>query len=161
MNEFFQNNLVNWLILVGVVSYFWMKIMPGVFGSRRQKIQSAIDDAVRAKQDGEAFLAEQRDRISNAEKEAERILVEANQVAEQIKVQTAERTTKEVAALQQKLEQQIANHRQLVIMELRSQAAVAAVRLAEASLPGAITPAVKKGLQERFVTQLDHLGANK
>jgi F-type H+-transporting ATPase subunit b len=161
MNEFFQNNLVNWLILVGVVSFMWMKFMPGVFGSRRQKIQTAIDDAQRAKKEGGAFLAEQRERIANAEKEAERILIEARQVAEQIKQQTSEKTKTDVEALEKKLDQQIATHRQMVITELRSQAATAAVRLAEASLPGAITPTVKKGLQERFVTQLDQLGANK
>src|SRR5215475_4497349 len=129
MMEFFRNNLVNWLILVGVVYYFWMKIMPAVFGDRRQKIQSAIDDAERAKQEGQAFLTEQKARIANAEKESDDILVEARKVAEQVKQQAAEKAQADIAALERKLDQQIATHKQMVITELRSQAAVTAVRL--------------------------------
>jgi len=161
MHQIFSNNIINWVILVGVIVYFWNKFMPPIFAARHQRIQGAIDDAAHAKRDGEDFLQEQKQRIANAETEAKKILEDAKQTAASMKQQESEVIKKEIAELEKKLEQQIATHRQMVITELRSQAAVAAVRLAEASLPGAITDNVKKGLQERFVSQLDQIGANK
>jgi F-type H+-transporting ATPase subunit b len=161
MHQIFGNNLINWVIFVGLIAFFWQKFMPPMFEARRQRIQGALDEAARAKAEGEAFLTQQRERIANAENEAQKILEDAKVTAQSMRSQESELIKKEIAELEKKLDQQISTHRQMVITELRSQAAVAAVRLAEASLPGAITDNVKKGLQERFVTQLDQIGANK
>ena len=156
--EFFENNLINWLILAAILVFMWNKYMPGIFEARRKKIEQSLDDAARARKEGNDFLLEQKQRIDNAAREAENILLEANQVAAQMKQQFTEETKKDAKALEQKIEQQIATHRQMVITELRSSAATVAVRLAEASLPGAITDKVKHGLQERFLNQLDSAG---
>lgn len=159
--EIFENNLINWVVLVVLLVLLWQKIMPPVFEARRRKIEHALSEASRAKNEGEKFIAEQRARIENAEKEAEQILVEAKRVAEEMRQQIAEQSKKDAEDLHRKIEQQIATNRQMVITELRSQAATVAVRLAEASLPGAITSSVKQGLQERFISQLDQIGSNR
>lgn len=159
--EIFKNNLANWLILVILVGILWQKNMPKLFGDRRNKIETAIADAAKAQEEGTKFLADQRNRIDNAEKEADKILVEAKQVAESMKADIAEQTKKDAADLERKIDQTIATHRQMVITELRSQAATVAVRIAEASLPGAITDRVKQGLQERFISQLDQIGSKR
>lgn len=158
LNKLFENNLINWAVLMVLLGVLWSKTMPGLFTARRNRIETALTEAGRAKQEGQAFIASQRERIANAEKEADQILVEAKKVAEEMKQQIAEQTKKDSEDLRRKIDQQIATHRQMVITELRSQAATLAVRLAEASLPGAITPNVKNGLQERFIDQLDSLG---
>jgi F-type H+-transporting ATPase subunit b len=159
--EVFKNNLANWIVLVILLAVLWQKNMPKLFADRRRKIDTALTDASKAQTEGERYITEQRDRIQNAEREAEQILVEAKQLAERMKVDIAEQTKKDSADLEKKIEQQIATHRQMVITELRSQAATVAVRIAEASLPGAITNKVKEGLQERFINQLDQLGSNR
>jgi F-type H+-transporting ATPase subunit b len=157
----FHNNLINFLVLVVLLGLLWNKMMPALLASRKEKVHAALTDAARTRQEGEEFLQTQKQRIANAEREAEDILVEARRVAEQMKTQITEQTKKDAVDLEQKLVQQIETQRQMVITELRSQAAIGAVRLAEASLPGAITPKVKKGLQDRFVSQLDTIGSNK
>lgn len=162
--ELFQNNLINWLILVAVIVFFWQKYMPAFFSERRKRIQGSIDEAKRAHEEGKAFLAAQKERIANAEKEAEHILVEARDLAEKQKQQIAEQTKKDCADLEKKIQQQISGYRQTVITELRSQAAVAALRLAEIELPAALSDNAKQGLQERFVAQLgklDQIGGNQ
>jgi F-type H+-transporting ATPase subunit b len=161
LKQLFENNLINWLLLVVAIVFLWQKSMPAVFAARRKSIEGAIDEARRAREEGQAFLAEQTKRIENAEKEAEHILVEAKQVAQQLKNQITEQTKKDSTDLEKKIEQQISGHRQTVITELRSQAAIAALRLAEIELPAALSDNAKKGLQERFVGQLgkvDSLG---
>jgi F-type H+-transporting ATPase subunit b len=159
--ELFKNNLLNWVVLVILLGILWAKNMPKVFEGRRRKIETAINEAAAARSEGQKFITEQRTRIENAEKEAAQILVEAKQVAERMKLDIAEQTKKDAADLEKKIGQQIATHRQMVITELRSQAATVAVRLAEASLNGAITGNIKQGLQERFITQLDQIGSNR
>lgn len=159
--DVFRNNLANWIVLVILVAILWSKNMPKAFADRRRKIQTALDEAAKAQQEGTQFITAQKQRIENAEREADQILVEAKQVAERMKVDIAEQTKKDAVDLEKKIEQQIQTHRQMVITELRSQAATVAVRIAEASLPGAITPSVKQGLQERFISQLDQLGSNR
>ena len=159
--DVFRNNLANWIVLVILVGVLWTKFMPKTFGDRRRKIQTALDEATNARDEGTKFLASQKQRIDNAEREADQILVEAKEVAERMKLDIAEQTKKDAIDLQRKIEQQIQTHRQMVITELRSQAATVAVRIAEASLPGAITPNVKQGLQERFINQLDQIGSQR
>ena len=157
----FSNNLLNWLILVVLLVILWVKVMPGVFKDRKDRIDNALEEAKRARTEGQDFLRQQEARIANAEKEADTILVEAKEMATKLKTQLSEDMKKDAEALQKKIEQQIATERQMAITELRSQAAIVAIRLAEASLPGAITPNVKGGLMDQFVKQLDTIGGGK
>jgi F-type H+-transporting ATPase subunit b len=159
LKSIFENNFLNFIVLFIALGVLWSKVMPGIFQGRKHRIDSAIAEAGRAKEEGNAFLNTQKARIANAEKEADQILVEAKETAEAMKRDIADSTRKDIENLHIKIDQQIATHRQMVITELRSQAATLAVRLAEASLPGAITPAVKQGLQERFINQLDSIGS--
>lgn len=161
MEVFFKNNLINWILLSVGLAFLWFKFMPPIFSGRERKINEALNRAAIAREEGRKLLEDQRLRISNSEKEAEQILVDAKRVADEMRISISEQATKEAEDLQRKVDQQIATHRQMVITELRAQAATVAVRLAEASLPGAITANVKKGLQERFVTQLESLGSIK
>ena len=156
-----HDNGLNWLILVGLVIYLFSRILPGALSARKQKIESAINDAQNAKKESQEFLAQQKQRIDSAQKEAENIRVEAKAVAEQMKQQMIEQTKKDVQDLEYKIKQQVETHRSMVITELRASAATVAVRLAEASLPGAITDNLRAGLQQKFVSQLDQLGTTK
>lgn len=160
LSKLFESNLINWLLLVAFLIYLWMKFMPGIFKGREEGINTAIRDAEQAKLEGRKFQEEQQTRIANAEKEAENILVEAKQTAERMKLDMSKQMREDADNLQKKIEQQIATERQMAITELRSQAATIAIRLAEASLPGAITPNVKNGLQDQFIKQLDSIGNN-
>ncbi|MBY0357125.1 MAG: hypothetical protein K2W82_03915 [Candidatus Obscuribacterales bacterium] len=157
----FENNLINWLLLVAILIYMWMRITPGLFASRKSRIEQTLAEAAEARKEGQAFLEEQRKKIENAEHEAESILVEAKRVASEMKQQIAEETRKESADLQERITHQIEGERRLAITELRSQAATAAVRLAEATLPGAMTDSARSRLLNEFVEQLNTVGAKK
>ena len=160
MNALFENNLINFIVLAVLLGILWQRVMPGVFAARKERIERDLTEAKRIQREGEEFYEQQKVRIANAEKEAELILVDAKRVAEQMKEQITQQTKKDAEDLEKKITQQIATQRQMVITELRSQAATVAVRIAEASLPGAITGKVKQGLQDRFIKQLDSVGSN-
>lgn len=155
--ELFSNNLINWLALVALIAWLASKHLPGVFATRKEAIETVLKEASQARAEGQAFLEAQQKKIANAEKEAEKILVEAKQMAEQMRAQAEEQTNKAVADLSVKIEQQIAGERQIAITQLRAAAAKAAVRLAEATLPAHMTEGTKERLQGQFFQQLEEI----
>lgn len=161
LSGIFENNLINWGLLVVLLVVLWNRVMPAIFASRKDKIETALKDAATSRAEGQTFLLSQQERVANAAREAEQILVEARHVAEQMKAQIAEQSKRDGEELSRKTKQQIETEIQMAKAELRSQAAVVAVRLAEAALPGAITDSTRGKLQADFVKQLDSLGSKK
>lgn len=153
----FENNVINWIVLVVLLTIMMVKLTPGIFKQREESVQRALDEATRAKEEGRRFFEEQNARIANAEKEAETILEDAKKIAASMQEEIREQTKKETADIARKIEQSIAAERTMAITELRSQAATAAVRLAEAALPGAITASAQKRLMNQFVEDLDSI----
>jgi F-type H+-transporting ATPase subunit b len=150
-----NNNLINWLVLVVLLGILAARVMPAIFQSRQETIQGALAEAAAAKLAGQAFLAEQESRVSNLEKEADGILVEAKQMAERMKQEMEAQTMKEMADLRTRIEHEMDNERQLAISQLRTATAKAAIALTEKSLPSAITDSAKSRLLDQFLQQLE------
>jgi F-type H+-transporting ATPase subunit b len=150
----FEDNLLNWLVLMGFVIWGVSKNMPALFASRQEAIDTALTEAAQARQSGEAFLKEQQAKLANAEKEADQILVDSKTVASQMKKQIEDQTQKDLADFAKRIEHDIANERQLAITELRMAAAKASITLAQNAIPGALTAQSKEKLLGKFVDQL-------
>lgn len=159
--DLFQNNLLNWVLLVAALVYLAMKFLPGIFQARQDAIEAAIKSAEMQREEGRAFLADQRAKVANVDEEAERILVDAKNLAEQMKAQMDEQTTKDVETLLQKIESSIANERQLLITELRTAAVKAAVLVTEEHLRQTISETQKNNLVTQFIAQLDTVSKNE
>jgi F-type H+-transporting ATPase subunit b len=155
--EIFDNNVINWLLLVALLAWLASKQLPGLFAARKTAIETTLKEASQARAEGVAFLEAQQTKIANAEKEAEKILVEAKQMAEQMRAQAEQQTKKELSDFAAKIEQQIAGDRQVAITQLRAAAAKAAVRLAEATLPAHLTDATRDRLMSQFFQQLEEI----
>jgi F-type H+-transporting ATPase subunit b len=153
--QLFENNLINWIVLIVVIVYFAAKALPGVLAQRRSTIDAALQEARQARVEGEAFLTEQQQRIANAERESDTILVEAKQIAETMRADMDAATKKELADLETRMEQEITNQRQMAIMQMRTTAAKAAIALSEAALPHAMNDKVKGKLLNDFIEQLE------
>lgn len=154
----FQSNLVNWLILAGLIIWGWNKLIPSVVEKRARSINETIDAAEKARAEAEAFLTEQKSKVENAEAEAAKIIDEAKVVAEQMKKEMQAQTEKDIESLKQKFEAAIANERQVVVTETRKAAVKAAMQLSESYLKSNVSDAEKKQLLSQFIEQLDSLG---
>ncbi len=161
MTELFANNLINWLLLVAILIYMWMKITPGLFESRKERIESSLKEAEKARLEGQEFLKAQQARIANAEEETKQILEDAKKLAQTMAEDIKKQTENEEKSLKERISQQIEAEQQLAITEMRSRAATVAVRLAEASLPGAISSSSKSRLHNQFIEQLENGGIKK
>jgi F-type H+-transporting ATPase subunit b len=161
MTEIFSNNLINWILLVLILGYMWMKITPAMFAERKNKIDGALNEAEKARVEGQEFFKKQEARIANAEEESKSILEDAEKMAAVMKAEIEKQTETETKSLSDRITQQISAEYQQAITEMRSRTATVAVRLAEASLPGAITDSAKSRLLGEFVEQLDNGGLKK
>ncbi len=155
--QLFENNLINWLVLVAVLVYFWNKSVPPMFKSREEQINLALKEAALAKKQGEELLEEQKKLIANAEAEAKQILEDAKHLAQQLKEQMQMQAAKDASDLKSKIEQQINNERQLAITQLRQVTASASIRLTEKVLPALLDEKAKAHLVTQFVEQLDNI----
>ena len=151
----FENNVINWIVLVIGVLYLWNKNVPQMFKSREEAIQTALKDAAAAKKQAEELLAEQKKRIANAEQEKNNILSDAKHLASEMKQQMEAQTAKDVADLRTKIEQQLANERQLAVTQLKEVAAKASISLTEKVLPTLLDENAKARLLTQFMEQLD------
>jgi F-type H+-transporting ATPase subunit b len=149
-------NVLNWILLVALLCWIWVKYGAPAFKSREESIASTIKTAEKAKQDAAAFLKEQKERVAKAEKTAADIVAEQRQAAEQMRAQIEEQTKKDVADLKVKFESAIANERQRVVTEMRSAAVKAALTLCEEQLKTSVTPTVKARLLNQFMEQLEN-----
>ncbi len=153
----FKSNVINWLFLVGFLIYAWSKMVPPMLEKRAKSIEDAIASSKQTQAESEAFLKEQKGKLDNAQKEADKIVDEAKVVAQQLKAEIESQTKREVADLEKKLEAAIDNERLMIVTEVRSAAAKAAVELSRVYLEKNVTEADNKRLLTQFMQQLDSL----
>jgi F-type H+-transporting ATPase subunit b len=151
----FENNLVNWLVLVALVIWLCSKYVPPLLQTRKQRIENALSEAANAKSESLAFLQAQQTRVANAEQEAQNILSEARKIAQDMAAGIKAQTTKDLAALKHNIKMQLENERRLAVTQLRSAAAKAAIRLSSQQLPDAITDTMKSRLVGQFLEELE------
>lgn len=153
----FKSNFINWVLLIIGVLYLAAKILPGLFAVRKTTIETTLDTARSARLESEALLAKQKERVANAEKEAEQILVEAHQVSERMKLEIQEETKRNLSELTKKFEAAIANERQIAVQQMRHVAVKAAISLIETQFSQEISTTIKTRLLQQFMEQLETL----
>lgn len=154
----FDNNFINWLLLLAFLGWLIAKNLPGVFSARKASIESEISAANAAKAEATAFLEEQRRKIADVEKEVEKMLSDAKQDASRSKALIEEQTDKEMKEMLAKFESSIHNERQLLVTEMRAAVVKAAVAISEEQLRSQVNESVKGELLNKFMSQLDTIG---
>ena len=157
VNAMFENNVINWLVLIGFVIWIMSKNLPPMLKAREDNINLAISQAKEAREMAHNLLQKQESSVANAQAEEEAILSEARSLAEQMKVQIAEQTQKDNAEMNHKFAQAIQGERQLLVNELRQATIKAAVQLTEAQLQSQTNHEVKGQLLNQFMEQLETL----
>ncbi len=155
----FENNVINWFLLV--IFFWWVlaKNLPPVFAARELQINSTLEAAQRARLEAEALLAKQKAAVANAEVEAEQIVSEAKNIAAEMQATLEAQTKKDIAEMLVKFENAVAGERQLLVNEMRQAAVKAAIELTRSQLAEQTSAEVKAGLLSQFMEQLETLNA--
>lgn len=155
----FENNVINWLLLVAFFWWVMAKNLPPAFKAREDSINTTLTAAQNARLEAEALLEKQKAAVANAEKEAEEILAEAKTIAADMKSSMEAQTKKDIAEMLVKFEGSVASERQLLVNELRQAAVKAAIELTRNQLAGQTSPEVKASLLNQFMEQLETLNS--
>ena len=129
-----ETNLINLGILIVVLVYFGRGFLGKILNERRSTIEEAIKEAEQRQQQAQASLAEQQQKLTVAQTDAQRILTEAEERAKTVRDSILAKATEDVERMKATASAELDSDRERVISQLRSQIATQAIELAESQL---------------------------
>ena len=144
-----ETNLINLAILIGVLVYFGRGFLGKILSERRSAIEEAIQEAEQRQEQAQASLAQQQQKLSDAQTEAQRILAEAEERAKTVADLILVKATEDVERMRATASQELDSERERVIAQLRSVIASQAIERAEAQ----IKQRLDDQIQERLIDQ--------
>ncbi|MBD2089634.1 F0F1 ATP synthase subunit B [Microcoleus sp. FACHB-1515] len=151
--DILETNLINISIIVGVLVYFGRGIVRKTLGDRRAAIESAIRDAEKRKQDAAAQLADQQQKLAQAQTEAARIRSSAEESAKSARAAILAQAEQDIERLKATAAQDLNSQQERVISELRQRVAQLALEQVESRLQS-INPDAQQQLIDRSIAQM-------
>ena len=131
-----DTNLINLVIVIGVLVWFLKGFLGGMLERRRQTILSELNDAEERLKSANAALAQAQQDLAAAQQKAEQIRADGKARAEAVRADSERRTIEDMARLKQDAVADLNAEAARVSDLLRREAARQAIEKALASLPG-------------------------
>ena len=131
----FETNLINLVIVIGVLYWFLKGFLGGMLQSRRETILRDLNDAESRLKTATAELAKAQQELSVAQQKADKIRVDGNARAQAIRLGGEKRTIQAMAALKHDALADLNAAGARLTAQLRRQAALAAIDQAMTELP--------------------------
>jgi F-type H+-transporting ATPase subunit b len=144
-----DTNLVNLAILIGVLLYFGPSVLGKILTERRTSIEEAITEAEQRLQDAAAALAEQQEKLTRAQTEADQIKANAEDRAKALKESMLAQAAKDVEKMKAAASQELDSERDRVIAQLRSLVAAKALESVESQLKERLDDGAQQQLVDR------------
>ena len=141
------------IILAGLIKYAWPAIKKSL-QARTDRIAKDIADAEGAKAEAERRAAEIRAAKGDIEAERERLLAEATEAAERVRVEGRARIDAEIAELEIRAGVEIAGAGGRVVAELQSQVASLSMAAIERVVATELDEATQVDLVESFIARV-------
>jgi F-type H+-transporting ATPase subunit b len=145
---------VAFLLVLFVLNKFAFPALKKAVEEREQKIQSDLEAAERAKQEAEAEKKQYQEQIANARAEANRIIEEARQQAEQVRKDLIEKANAEAQQIVARAQEQLEGERQRTISELQSTIGDLSIELAEKVVGRAIDASAQRELVNAYFKEV-------
>jgi F-type H+-transporting ATPase subunit b len=152
--DILETNLVNILIVVGLLVYFGRGFLGKILSDRRSAIESAIKEAENRRQQAASALAVEQQKLAQAQQEASRIRAAAEERAVATKAAILEQSERDIQRLRETVFQDVDAERARAIAELRQRVTALALQKAEAELPSHLNDDVQRGIIDRSIAML-------
>lgn len=150
----FQTNLINLAIIISVLVIFGRKALGSTLKERRERIETAIKGAEQRLKEAQGALADQQQKLTQAQAEAEKI----KQAAEQNAVKAREALLAQAAADVERMKETAAadlnSERERAIAQLRQKVVALALQKVEAELQTGIAEDAQHTLVDRSIALL-------
>lgn len=147
-------NLINLVIIIGVLVYFGRKFVGKTLSERREKIETAISSAERRAKEAAAALADQQQKLAQAQAEAERIRKAAEENAKVARDNILAAAAQDIERMQQTASQDLNSERDRAIAQLRQRAVAMALQKVEAELRTGVDNTTQQQLIDRSIALL-------
>ena len=142
--------LVNFLIVVGVLWFFALKPLTKTMQKRNDDISKGLSDAKSAEERLEQVEKEVKEQLIKTKGEAAGILEEAKKQSEKNKQDNLDKTKEEVAKLIAKAKEQIASEKDSMITEIKGEVSEMVVTALEKIL----SQGISKDLDKKYIDKV-------
>jgi len=149
--DILEANLINLLILIGVLFYFGRKVVGNILSERRSRIETAIKEAEQRQKEAAAALSEAQQKLTQAQAEAERIRKAAEESAQVAKETILAKSLQDVERLKETAAQDLNSEREKAIAELRQRVAAMAMQKVESQLKSHLDDSAQQQLIDRSI----------
>ena len=152
--DLFDTNIINLVIVIGVLVWFLRGFLGGILERRREAILADLKDADERLLIAAKAIEEGNKELAQAQATAERILAEGKQRALAIREDSERRTVEEMARIKQDAVSNLNAEAARVVESLRLETARAAVEKALEALPGRLDDESRARLIDRSIEAL-------
>ena len=152
-NELIWGTL-SFLVLVFLMWKFAFPAVSKAMENRTNRIRKDLDDAERLKSEANTILDQYQAQLQDAKNEANRIIEEARQTADQLRRDLMARAEAEVAELRQRNADDINAAKDRTLADLRTQVAEIAIAAAERVVERNLDRDTNSALVENFISQV-------
>jgi F-type H+-transporting ATPase subunit b len=152
--DILETNLINLVLIIGVLFYFGRKFLGNILSERRANIEEAIREAEKRQKDTAAALADAQQKLAQAQAEAEKIRASAEENAQTARTAILEGAARDVERLKETAVQDLNGEREKAIAELRQRVAALAIQRVEVQLREGLDESAQGQLIDRSIALL-------
>ena len=152
--DILETNLINLAIIIAILVYFGKNSLGKTLGDRQAEIQTAIKEAEQRKEQAAAALAEQQQKLAQAQTEAKRIRAEAEERAGVVRDSIMAQSEEDIQRMKAAAAQDLSTQKDRVLAELRQRIAALAMQQAEAQLRSQMNPDSQRQLIDRSIASI-------
>jgi F-type H+-transporting ATPase subunit b len=147
--------ILSFLIFVVLLRVLAWKPLLGAVEARESGLRSERERAEKARDEAEKIQAELEKRLTGAKDEAKGILAEANKDGEKLRAELKKVAEDESKAIVEKTRAQLAEEKNRLVGELRSEVATLSVLAAERLVKKSVDAGVQKSVLDGFFADLE------
>ena len=151
----FETNLINLVIVIGVLYWFLKGFLGGMLERRRETILKDLQDAAKRLKTASVELSKAQEELSAAQQKAEKIRLDGKARAEAIRADGEKRTIQAMAALKQDALADLTAEGARLTEQLRREAALSAIDKALAELPKRLDSNAQAKLIDSSISNLE------
>lgn len=153
--DILETNLVNLVIIIGVLVVFGRRFLGKMLGDRRSRIEQELTEAEKRAQEAETALAQAQQNLAQAQAEVERIRKSAEESAQKVKERILAENTREIERIKTTAVQDLDAQTERAIDEIRQRVATLALERVEVQLKERLQDqGIQRQLIDRSLAQL-------
>jgi len=146
---------ISFVLLFVILAKFALPAVQKSMQARTEKIRGSLDEAERVRGEASQILADYQAQLADARNEANRIIEEARQAAEQLRHDLVRRADEEVAELRRRNTEDLQAAQERAISQLHGQVRTLAIDLAEKVVGQSLDRERNLSLVDQFIAELN------